>query len=42
MGQIYGYKETEKYAQSFGCKTRRGKTNGATEGNGGLAGTRGK
>jgi hypothetical protein len=42
MGQIYSYKQTEKYAQSFGCKTHRDKNNGAKEGNGGLAGTREK
>jgi hypothetical protein len=42
MGQIYGYKQTEKYTQSFGCKTHREKNSGAKEGNGGLAGRRGK
>ena len=41
-GQTCGYKQTEKYAQSFGCKTRRLKNTGAKEGNGGLAGKRDK
>jgi len=39
-GHIYGYKQIEKYTQSFGCKTHRGKNTGAKEGNSGLAGTR--
>ena len=42
MGQLYGYKQIEKYAQSFGCKTHREKNTGAKEGNGELAGTREK
>jgi len=42
MGQIYGYKQTKKYAQRFGCKTHTDKNNGAKEGNGELAGTKGK
>jgi hypothetical protein len=42
MGQIYGYKQIWKFAQSFGCKTHREKNIGAKEGKGGLAGTREK